>query len=92
MSPDNSQDPSEDAKALAQPGEVETIGERHGMFGVSGTGDTSGYGGLVAQTVLPAPSRRPGKLMLPPRRRGRLAMDQQAARRLRFASRPSAGL
>lgn len=35
------------------------IGVRHGMFGVHGSGDTSGYGGLVAPIVLPAPSPRP---------------------------------
>src|ERR1700749_4455151 len=40
-------------------GEVETVGVRHGMFGVSGTGDTSGYGGLVKPTIFPGPSRRP---------------------------------
>ena len=38
----------------APTGEVRPIGERHGMFGVKGTGDTSGYGGLVAPVVYPA--------------------------------------
>ena len=42
----------------AEPGSVESIGTRHGMFGVSGSGDTSGYGGLVKQTILPAPAER----------------------------------
>lgn len=32
---------------------------RRGMFGVSGSGDTSGYGGLVAPVVGPAPAQRP---------------------------------
>jgi len=32
---------------------------RTGMFGVSGAGDTSGYGGLVRAIELPAPSVRP---------------------------------
>ncbi|TCJ96836.1 NADH-quinone oxidoreductase subunit C [Nocardia alba] len=32
----------------------EVIGTRRGMFGVSGTGDTSGYGGLVTPVALPA--------------------------------------
>ncbi|GAD86216.1 NADH-quinone oxidoreductase subunit C [Nocardia asteroides NBRC 15531] len=34
--------------------EAEVIGTRRGMFGVSGTGDTSGYGGLVTPVALPA--------------------------------------
>jgi NADH-quinone oxidoreductase subunit C len=55
----NSQDPSADPQVPAVPGQVETIGVRRGMFGVSGSGDTSGYGGLVKQTVLPGPSQRP---------------------------------
>jgi NADH-quinone oxidoreductase subunit C len=32
---------------------------RHGMFGVQGSGDTSGYGGLVAPVAMPGPSGRP---------------------------------
>src|SRR5690606_27249847 len=43
----------------APTGEVRAVGERRGMFGVSGTGDTSGYGGLVKSTVFPAPAQRP---------------------------------
>ena len=35
------------------------VGVRTGMFGVNGTGDTSGYGGLVAPVVLPGASQRP---------------------------------
>ncbi|MBS41731.1 MAG: NADH-quinone oxidoreductase subunit C [Nocardioides sp.] len=34
-------------------------GQRAGMFGVSGAGDTSGFGGLITTTVFPAPSQRP---------------------------------
>ncbi|WP_019971624.1 NADH-quinone oxidoreductase subunit C [Mycobacterium sp. 141] len=37
----------------------EVIGVRHGMFGPSGTGDTSGYGGLVRSVALPGSSPRP---------------------------------
>ena len=59
MNADNTQDPSHDAKLPAEQGGVEAVGVRQGMFGVSGTGDTSGYGGLVKQTVLPAASQRP---------------------------------
>ena len=43
----------------AAPGEVHPVGTRHGMFGVSGTGDTSGYGGLVAPIVYPGAAERP---------------------------------
>jgi NADH-quinone oxidoreductase subunit C len=39
--------------------EVQAVGARHGMFGVRGSGDTSGYGGLVAPIVFPQPSLRP---------------------------------
>lgn len=38
------------------PGDVP---ERRGMFGVRGTGDTSGYGRLVRRIELPGPSQRP---------------------------------
>ncbi|WP_454789142.1 NADH-quinone oxidoreductase subunit C [Mycolicibacterium lutetiense] len=37
----------------------EVIGTRRGMFGASGTGDTSGYGGLVRSVELPGSSPRP---------------------------------
>ncbi len=37
----------------------EVISVRHGMFGVSGTGDTSGYGRLVREVTLPGSSARP---------------------------------
>jgi len=39
--------------------EVRVVGERRGMFGVTGTGDTSGYGGLVTPVVLPGAAQRP---------------------------------
>jgi NADH-quinone oxidoreductase subunit C len=35
------------------------VGERRGMFGASGSGDTSGYGGLVAPVLFPAAAQRP---------------------------------
>jgi len=54
--PATEQDP---ANVPAQTGEVRAAGERRGMFGVSGSGDTSGYSGLVRQTVYPAPTQRP---------------------------------
>lgn len=39
--------------------DVEVINVRHGMFGVTGTGDTSGYGRLVREVTLPGSSPRP---------------------------------
>jgi NADH-quinone oxidoreductase subunit C len=39
--------------------EAEALGTRTGMFGVHGSGDTSGYGGLVRTVTMPAPSPRP---------------------------------
>ncbi|GGD20613.1 NADH-quinone oxidoreductase subunit C [Nocardioides daphniae] len=35
------------------------VGVRQGMFGVAGTGDVSGFGGLVAPVVFPGASQRP---------------------------------
>jgi NADH-quinone oxidoreductase subunit C len=35
------------------------VGARTGMFGISGTGDTSGYGGLVTPIVYPGTAERP---------------------------------
>ena len=43
----------------AEAGAAEVIGVRHGMFGVHGTGDTSGYGGLVRTVALPGATPRP---------------------------------
>ena len=40
-------------------GEPEKIGQRRGMFGVKGSGDTSGYGRLVSDVALPGSSPRP---------------------------------
>ena len=37
----------------------EIVGTRTGMFGIKGTGDTSGYGRLVRHIVLPGSSERP---------------------------------
>jgi NADH-quinone oxidoreductase subunit C len=37
----------------------DVIGEKKGMFGVQGSGDTSGYGGLTRPIVMPGPSPRP---------------------------------
>lgn len=40
-------------------GEPERIGQRRGMFGVKGSGDTSGYGRLIRDVALPGSSPRP---------------------------------
>ena len=40
-------------------GDEEVINVRRGMFGVTGTGDTSGYGRLVREVTLPGSSPRP---------------------------------
>ncbi|WP_051198646.1 NADH-quinone oxidoreductase subunit C [Gordonia shandongensis] len=37
----------------------DVIGERRGLFGVSGTGDTSGYGRMVAPIAFPGEGSRP---------------------------------
>jgi NADH-quinone oxidoreductase subunit C len=39
--------------------EPEVVGVRHGMFGVRGSGDTSGYGGLVRPVAMPGGTVRP---------------------------------
>lgn len=38
---------------------LEVVDVRQGMFGAHGTGDTSGYGGLVVPVLMPAASERP---------------------------------
>ena len=43
----------------APTGEVRAVGERRGMFGAEGSGDTSGFGGLVQAVVLPGAAERP---------------------------------
>jgi NADH-quinone oxidoreductase subunit C len=56
------QDPSLDvvaARSGAGAEAREVIGEREGMFGVSGTGDTSGYGGLRRPVELPGSTPPP---------------------------------
>ena len=39
--------------------EPEVVDVRHGMFGARGSGDTSGYGGLVRPVAMPGGSQRP---------------------------------
>ena len=49
------------APDLVRPGvpTLPVVDVRSGMFGVAGAGDTSGYGGLVREVAMPAPSVRP---------------------------------
>ncbi|AFR47000.1 MULTISPECIES: NADH-quinone oxidoreductase subunit C [Gordonia] len=54
--PAGHQDPENPAPP---PPDSEQIGVRHGLFGPPGTGDTSGYGGLVRPVTLPPSSSRP---------------------------------
>jgi NADH-quinone oxidoreductase subunit C len=52
------QDPAKD-ELVATRKPLEVVDVRTGMFGVHGTGDTSGFGGLVRTVALPGPSERP---------------------------------
>ncbi|MFW0786159.1 NADH-quinone oxidoreductase subunit C [Gordonia sp. CPCC 206044] len=52
MSPDR-EDPA------SAPDDAERISTRRGLFGVHGSGDTSGYGGLIQAVTLPGSSSRP---------------------------------
>jgi len=49
---------SDDPGPLPQQ-DLEVVDERHGMFGVAGSGDTSGYGGLVRPVAMPGSTQRP---------------------------------
>ncbi len=51
--------PADEDVVRAPDGPGETVEVRHGMFGAHGTGDTSGYGGLVRPVELPGASPRP---------------------------------
>ncbi|WNG83639.1 NADH-quinone oxidoreductase subunit C [Mycobacterium sp. ITM-2016-00316] len=44
---------------MSEKPDAEVIGTRRGMFGVTGSGDTSGYGRLVREVSLPGSSPRP---------------------------------
>jgi NADH-quinone oxidoreductase subunit C len=51
-------DPSADMSDVSTTVEA-AVGTRTGMFGVAGSGDTSGYGGLVTPIVYPGTAERP---------------------------------
>jgi NADH-quinone oxidoreductase subunit C len=44
---------------VAAPGPAEVVDRRRGMFGVRGSGDTSGYGGLRRDVQFPVPAAKP---------------------------------
>jgi NADH-quinone oxidoreductase subunit C len=50
---------SQAATSQAATSQAEIVDVRAGMFGVSGSGDTSGFSGLVRTVTLPSSSRRP---------------------------------
>ncbi|ADG75600.1 NADH (or F420H2) dehydrogenase, subunit C [Cellulomonas flavigena DSM 20109] len=53
---------SQNVPAGVEPGArtpLDVVDVRTGLFGVSGTGDTSGFGGLVRTIAMPGPSERP---------------------------------
>jgi len=49
----------EEMVSTGSTGGPDVVGLRQGMFGTSGSGDTSGYGGLVASVRFPEPAARP---------------------------------
>ncbi len=50
---------SDDPGPLPPHQDLDVIDVREGMFGVTGTGDTSGYGGLVRPVAVPGSTQRP---------------------------------
>ncbi|MDQ3155749.1 MAG: NADH-quinone oxidoreductase subunit C [Actinomycetota bacterium] len=62
MTDKNSQDPgSEAVSALVKSDatQLEIVDVREGMFGVSGSGDTSGFGGLTKPIIFPGAAQKP---------------------------------
>lgn len=58
--PNTSAEPMAGDEIAPRPDETpELIGVRRGAFGVTGSGDTSGFGGLVSPIVMPGPAERP---------------------------------
>lgn len=51
--------PNQDPHEAIGRADEEVIDVRRGMFGVQGSGDTSGYGRLVREVLLPGSSRGP---------------------------------
>ncbi|PRZ09690.1 NADH dehydrogenase subunit C [Isoptericola sp. CG 20/1183] len=58
MTPDEGREVARGGHDLPEP-TAELVAERTGMFGAHGTGDTSGYGGLVRTVTMPPAAARP---------------------------------
>jgi NADH-quinone oxidoreductase subunit C len=58
VTPEGAASAEESIPATNEP-RADVVTVRHGMFGSTGTGDTSGYGGLVRSVTMPPPSPRP---------------------------------
>ena len=56
---DETPDGTETAVVPSDATQLEVIGVREGAFGVTGTGDTSGFGGLTSPVLMPPPSTAP---------------------------------
>ncbi|MGI9083736.1 MAG: NADH-quinone oxidoreductase subunit C [Aeromicrobium sp.] len=59
---DETQDASHEVQREIVPSdarELEVVDVQEGMFGVKGTGDTSGYGGLTRPVIMPGASKQP---------------------------------
>ena len=56
---DETPDGTETAVVPSDAQQLEVIGVREGAFGVTGTGDTSGFGGLTRPVLMPPPSSAP---------------------------------
>lgn len=59
MSDEFRPDQSHDLDLPASTTRLEVIEVREGMFGVEGSGDTSGFGGLVTPVIMPSATPRP---------------------------------
>lgn len=57
--PDRDRTPATPDAAGPDPGDPGVVGVRHGMFGVRGSGDTTGFGGLVRPTEMPGSTPPP---------------------------------
>lgn len=57
LRPDEAELPEAPAQGHRTP--LDVVSVRQGMFGVTGSGDTSGFGGLTSTVAMPGPSDRP---------------------------------
>lgn len=59
MSDDNTPAPTPDATNITATTTDRAVGLRRGMFGTTGSGDVSGFGGLTSPVLAPAGAQRP---------------------------------